>query len=101
MDTLRPYDLHRMALDHPDLLPLWQCVDLSGALDFHQTMEDNRERTPRSRFDRAAIAARSSRDRGAYVVESPPFKRTAIDERSGPRSWPDSGAYFPPLFLNF
>ena len=47
--------LHRMALDRPDLLPLWRRVDLSRALDFHRTMEDNRGRTPRSRFDRAAI----------------------------------------------
>ena len=42
--------------------------------------------------DRAAIAARSSRDRTSLVVESSPIDRQAIDEGSGPRSWPDRGA---------
>ena len=32
----------------------------------------------------STITVRSSRDRGAYVAESPPFERTTIDERSGP-----------------
>ena len=41
----------------------------------------------RSRRDRAA-----SRDRGVYMVESPPIERTSIDKRPGPRSWPDRGA---------
>ena len=55
----------------------------------------NRDRgsiEPRSRRDRTAIAARSSRDRGVCMVESPPIEQKSIDERPGPRSWPDRGA---------
>ena len=48
-------------------------------------------RTPRSRFDRTMIAARSSRDRGASVAESPPDDRTPIDEWPRRRLWPDRG----------
>ena len=64
---------------------------IPGASDFNPTAQTGRGRTPRSRSDRTAIAARSSRDQRVYVVESPPFDRTAIDERRGPRSWPDRG----------
>ena len=62
------------------------------ASDFNRTAHTDRGRTPRLRSDRTAIAARSSRDRRVVVVESPPIDRTAIDGRSGPRSWPDRGA---------
>ena len=41
--------------------------------------------------DRSSIAARSSRDWGDYVVESPPFEQTMIVEASMPRSTPDRG----------
>ena len=41
-------------------------------LKLHRTAENDRGRTPRSRPDRTAIAARSSRDRGSFVVESKP-----------------------------
>ena len=63
----------------------------SSHLKIDQTAWRSCGRTPRSRFDRAAIAARSSRDWGAYMVESPPFEWRAIDERPGPRSWRDRG----------
>ena len=60
-------------------------------LNFNQTAYRTRGRTPRSRSDRTTIPARSSRDRGTYDVESSPVDRQAIDEGSGPRSWPDRG----------
>ena len=100
MDTLRPYDLHRMALDRPDLLPLWRCVELSRALDLHRTTENNCGRTPRSRSDQTAIAARSSRDRGFCIVESPLLDRTTINGDPGPRSTPDCGPIVARSWLN-
>ena len=69
---------------------LWH-VRFSSGSDLHRTALRIRGGTPRSRFDRAAIAARSSRDRGAYVAKSSLVDRTAIDEWPGPRSWPDRG----------
>ena len=45
----------------------------------------------RDSWKNSTIAARSSRDRGTYDVESSPVDRQAIDEGSGPRSWPDRG----------
>ena len=60
-------------------------------LNFNRTAYGTRGRTPRSRSDRTAITARSSRDLGTYDVESSPVNRQAIDEGSGPRSWPDRG----------
>ena len=51
---------------------------------------------PRSRSDRTAITARSSRDRGSFVVESPPRSsygdRWSINTTIDVRSWPDRGA---------
>ena len=44
---------------------------------------------PRSRCDRAAIAARSSRDRGDLGADLSPIDRQAIDEALTPRSTPD------------
>ena len=59
--------------------------------DLHRTALRTRGRTPRSRSDRTVIAARSSRDRGAFDAESTPrssdrgFVRifSPIDARSG------------------
>ena len=45
-----------------------------------EELHDRGSIEPRSRRDRAVIVARSSRDWGAYVVESPPFERRSIDE---------------------
>ena len=52
---------------------------------------DKTWKNPRSRSDRAMIAVRSSRDRISFLGESSPIDRQAIDEGSGPRSWPDRG----------
>ena len=41
-------------------------------LTLHRTIQMPRGRTPRSRSDRTAIAARSSRDRGVFDAESTP-----------------------------
>ena len=68
----------------------------------HRTVQTIRGRTPRPRSDRTTIAARSSRNRGAYVVESPPVDQMATDGDPGSRSthdrdpimarlWPDRG----------
>ena len=53
--------------------------------------EDKTWKNPRSRSDRAAIAARSSRDHTSFIGESSPVDRQAIDEGSGPRSSRDRG----------
>ena len=60
-------------------------------LDLNPTAQTDRGRTPRSRSDRTAIAARSSRDQRVDVGESLPVDQTGIDGRPGPRSWPDRG----------
>ena len=52
---------------------------------------DKAWKNPRSRSDRAAIAARSSRNHSIFVGESSLVDRQAIDEGTGPRSWPDRG----------
>ena len=88
--------------DGSDQLCLTIAIGPSPHLNFNRTAYRIRGRTPRSRSDRTAIAARSNRDRGAYVVEAPPFDQTAIDGDSGSRlthdrgpivtqSWPDRG----------
>ena len=61
-------------------------------VDLNPTAQNYRGRTPRSRFDRTAIAARSNRDRKVGMGESLPVDQRAIDGRPGPRSWPDRGA---------
>ena len=48
--------------------------------NLHRTVQKLRGRTPRSRSDQTAIATRSSRDQGVYMVELPPIERTSIDE---------------------
>ena len=48
--------------------------------NLHRTVQKFRGRTPQSRSDRIAIAAQLSRDRGVYMVESPPIELTSIDE---------------------
>ena len=76
---------------------------------FHRTADALRNLGPRDRaivtlqspedrsngveelWKNSTIAVRSSRDWGAYMVESPPFEWRAIDERPGPRSWRDRG----------
>ena len=71
-------------------------TETHGALDCHRTAGNICKRTPRSRSDRAAITARSSRDRGSFVVESPPRSLDGIHWRIeitiNSRSWPDRGA---------
>ena len=61
-------------------------------VDLNPTAQNDRGRTPRSRSDRTAIAARSNRDRKVDMGESLPVDQRAIDGRPGPRSWPDRGA---------
>ena len=46
---------------------------------------------PRSRRNRAAIVAQSSRNHSSFVGNSSLVDRQAIDEGTGPRSWPDRG----------
>ena len=85
---MRPISIVRMATyraEHGD------CAD-HNHLDLNPTAQTHRGRTPRSRSDRTAIVARSSRDRKVYVGESLPVDQTAIDGRHGPRSRPDRGA---------
>ena len=53
-------------------------------LKINRTVQTLRGRTPRSRRDRAAIGEQTWWNR-LYD------ERTAIDEQSGPRSWPDRG----------
>ena len=48
--------------------------------NLHRTVQKFHGRTPRSRSGRTVITARSSRDRGVYMVESLPIERTSIDE---------------------
>ena len=60
-------------------------------VDLNPTAQNDRERTPRSRSDRTAIAARSNRDRKVDMGESLPVNQRAIDGRPGLRSWPDRG----------
>ena len=64
----------------------------SGASYSNLTAEKTCGRTPRSRPDRTAIAARSSRHQCSFNVESFPLDWTACDAWLGPRSWPDRGA---------
>ena len=59
----------------------WPSVHLKR----YRTAMKTRGRTPRSRSDRTAIAARSSRDRGAYAMESPQLIKTTTDGDLG--SW--------------
>ena len=54
-------------------------LDRPPHLKLNPTAEKARGRTPRSRSDRTATAARLSLDQGVFVVESSPLDRTAID----------------------
>ena len=65
------------------------CVGSSSSNDQNRMALRMRGRTPRSWLDRAAIAARSSRDRTSYAVESPLLDPTRIGEDLRPRSKPD------------
>ena len=113
-------DLHQLKIARSRSNGLqWSRVDLSGASDFHhdqsfigrltgrhvearerrifiaiiadRTATTNRGRTPRSRPDRAAIAARSSRNHTPFVVESIPRLLSSSFEESGARSTLDRG----------
>ena len=83
---VRPISITRTAADRAD----------HDRLDFHQTTQTLRGRTSRSRSDRNAIAARSSRNRASFIVESPPQSsyddRWSINTTIDARSWPDRGA---------
>ena len=57
----------------------------------HRTVQTSRGRTPRSRSDRATIAARSSRDRTSFIAESIHDRQTTFAGESGARSTPDRG----------
>ena len=62
-----------LAVDPPLNLGHWIGGSRSSTqLNLHRTAEKIRGRTPRSRSDRTAIAVRSSRDHGSFVMESPP-----------------------------
>ena len=66
-------------------------VERSGSEDLHRTARKACGRTPRSRPDRTAIAARSSRDRSSFSVTIFPSDRRMIDGLPGLRSRPDRG----------
>ena len=102
VDAFRPDDSHRMALDHPDLLPLWRRAEPSRPLDLHRTTNNSCGRTSRSWFDRTAIEPRSHKFRREIdpigSEGGRPISRITIDARSWPdrgaivaRSWHDSG----------
>ena len=57
--------------------------------EVHRTVQTNRGRTPRSQCDRAAIAARSSRDLIAFVVDSFQPDQTTFPGASGAQLTPD------------
>ena len=78
--------------DGSDQLCLRIAIGPSPHLNFNRTTYRTHGRTPPSRFDRIAITARSIRNRGTYVVESPPLDQDSDRQRSwvtiNPRSWP-------------
>ena len=63
----------------------------STHLKLHQTAGKIRERTPRSQSDRTAIAARWSRDRGSFIMDSMPRSRRTIPTEHGKRKGHDRG----------
>ena len=69
----------------------------STKLKLHRTAEKIRERTPRLQWDRTPIAARSSRDCGSFLVESPPRSIDGvhcwIEITIVARSWGDRGSF--------
>ena len=80
-----------IAIWRPPLKPrgtLWR-IGFSSENDLHQTALRMRGRTPRSWLDRAAIAARSSRDRRAFEAESTPRSPEMLSWRSAARSTPN------------
>ena len=70
-------------------------VERSGSEDLHRTARKACGRTPRSRPNRTAIAARSSRDRSSFSVTICPRDRRVIDGLPGLRSRPDRGRSWP------
>ena len=57
----------------------------------HRMVQTSRGRMPRSWSDRAAIAARLSRDLTSFIAESLQQDPTTADRDPGPRSTPDRG----------
>ena len=81
---VRPISIVRTAanrVEHGD------CAD-HNRLDLNLTATTHRGRTPRSRPDRAAIAARSSRNHTLFIVESIPRMLSGSYRGSGARSTP-------------
>ena len=64
----------------------------------HRTIQMPRGRTPRSRSDRTAIAARSSRDRGAFDAKSTPWSSDKFSRGSAARSTPNRRTIRPRLW---
>ena len=93
---------HDDRVDHDDRADHDDCADHDdradhNRLDLHRTAQTLRGRTPRSRSDRSAIAARSSCDRASFVVESPQRSsyggRCSINTTIVARSWRDRGSF--------
>ena len=61
----------------------------STHLKLHQMAGKICGRTPRSRSDRTAIVARSSRDRGSFIVELMPRSRRTVSIQNGRRKFHD------------
>ena len=85
---------------------------IGGALDSDRTASAACGRTPRSRPDRTAIAAWSSRDRGDFAVKSSPVEWMVIEEgliarstpikaRSWRKSWPFWRLIWSPIRADF
>ena len=93
--TRSPSEGHDLHLTLATRGLLWN-VRSPLSCELHRMARMTRGRTPQSQSDRTAIAARSSGDRGSFVVESPPrslngnYWRMEITIYS--RSWPDRGA---------
>ena len=102
-ETFRPLDLHRTASSRFASRSRRTGSAQSRSsiqLEHDRTAVELRGRTPRSRRDRATIAARSSRDRGAIEPRSSrdredsradlsPIDQQVIDDALTPRSTPD------------
>ena len=86
--TWRPHDRDLTATVKPDFILF---METHGASDFHRTAGRILGRTPRSRSDRTAIAARSSRDRGSFIKEPKPRSRRTIPAEDGKRKVHDRG----------
>ena len=91
-EAFRPLDLHRTASSRFASRSRRTGSAQSRSsiqLEHDRTAVELRGRTPRSRRDRAAIAARSSRDRGDSGADLSPIDQQVIDDALTPRSTPD------------